>query len=219
MVVSDQPSQVGARAETEVPDGLQAEEGLLSRARAGDAEAFCRLAEAHEARLYRQAVALCREESLAEDLAAETLVEAWKSLARYAGGCRFSTWLYAILLHRHHKHLRRSKRVPIPLSDLRDPASTLDTLEPPHRSIEPPSPADQAVQADQATLLQRAIGRLPEKHRHVILLRFFEEASLEEIATALQCSVGTVKSRLHHGLEKLRRRGEIVNLFQERRDG
>ena len=59
---------------------------------------------------------------------------------------------------------------------------------------------------------------LPEKHRQVVLLRFFEDASLEEIAGALDCSVGTVKSRLHHALEKLRRMKNSVNFSEWRRD-
>ena len=57
---------------------------------------------------------------------------------------------------------------------------------------------------------------LPEKHRQVIHLRFYADASLEEIAAALGCAIGTVKSRLHHGLEKLRR--SQVNLSPTARD-
>ena len=89
---------------------------LLARARAGDAPAFCRLIEPLQARLLRQAVALAGDVSAAEDLVSETLVEAWKSLPRYDETCRFSTWLYAILLHRHQKSARRARSRPLALA-------------------------------------------------------------------------------------------------------
>ena len=89
---------------------------LLARACAGDADAFCRLAEPLQARLLRQAVALTGDVSAAEDLVSETLVEAWKSLPRYNQTCRLSTWLYAILLHRHRKAVRHARCRPVSLA-------------------------------------------------------------------------------------------------------
>src|SRR5438034_10321827 len=87
---------------------------LLSRAREGDAPAFCLLIEPLQARLLRQAVALCHDLSSADDLVSETLVEAWKSLSRYDETCRLSTWLYSILLHRHQQAVRRARWRPLP---------------------------------------------------------------------------------------------------------
>jgi len=173
---------------------------LLTQARTGDAEAFCELAKAHETRLFRQAVGLCRDEALAEDLLAETLLEAWRSLPRFDATCRFSTWLYAILLHRYLKSVRRMVSRPVslaqvPIAEAQQREQAQETL-PDLRN----SPADHAASQDTADVL-----RLPAKHQEVLLLRFFEDASLPEIAAALGCPVGTVKSRLHHALEKLRR--------------
>ena len=68
-----------------------------------------------------------------------------------------------------------------------------------------PSPVEAAFQNEAAVELNRCIERLPEKHREIIRLRFFEDASLPDMAAILGCSVGTVKSRLHHALEKLRK--------------
>ena len=89
---------------------------LLQRAQSGDANAFCAYCRPHEARLFRQAMALCGDHALAEDLAQDTLVEAWRCLRRYNGRCRFFTWLCAILLNRY-RNVRREKR-PVPLSRL-----------------------------------------------------------------------------------------------------
>jgi RNA polymerase sigma-70 factor, ECF subfamily len=187
---------------------------LLRRAREGDADAFCMVAQAHEQRLFQQALGLSRNAATAEDLAAETLVEAWKSIARFNGSCRFSTWLYAILLHRHQKLTRKLRSRPVPLSAL--PVAEADAGEEmlARLSDARSSPPEAAEQGEMAAQLRHALAALPEKHRQVVLLRFYEDASLPEIAAALSTSVGTVKSRLHHGLEKLRRMKSNAELLR-----
>jgi len=189
---------------------------ILTQARAGDAEAFCEVAQAHETRLFRQAVALCQDETLAEDLVAETLIEAWRSLARFDATCRFSTWLYAILLHRYLKWVRRAASRPVslarfPVAEARQRQQAQEALPDAGNS-----PADIVASRDAADAMRQAMTQLPDKHQTVLLLRFFEDASLQEIAAALGCSVGTVKSRLHHGLERLRRMN--LNLSELRGD-
>ena len=177
---------------------------LLTRARAGDAQAFCRLTEPLQTRLLRQAAALSGDVGAAEDLVAETLVEAWKSRARYDESCRFSTWLYAILLHRRQKWVRRARSRPVALAWL--PVFERDDVVARQENIPSPepSPAEDAARNETSAHLRACIDRLPEKHRRIILLRFFEDASLPDMAHVLGCPVGTVKSRLHHALEKLR---------------
>ncbi len=186
------------RAETTAPGEI------LRCARAGDAPAFCRLTGPLQARLLRQAAALAGDLSVAEDLVSETLVEAWKSLERYDESCRFSTWLYAILLHRRQKLARRARSRPLALAWL--PAFQRDDLAARHENLPSPepSPSENAAQNEISAGLRQCVSRLPEKHRRVILLRFFEDASLPDMALVLGCPVGTVKSRLHHALEKLR---------------
>jgi RNA polymerase sigma-70 factor, ECF subfamily len=176
----------------------------LARARAGDAQAFCRLTEPLQTRLLRQAAALSGDLSVADDLVSETLVEAWKSLARYDESCRFSTWLYAILMHRHQKWRRRASSRPVALASL--PATDCEDLVARQENIPSPepTPAELAALNEVSAHLRDSINRLPEKHRQIILLRFYEDASLPDTAHVLGCPVGTVKSRLHHALEKLR---------------
>jgi RNA polymerase sigma-70 factor (ECF subfamily) len=178
---------------------------LLARARAGDAPAFCHLIEPLQTRLLRQAVALTGDLSLAEDLVSETLVEAWKSLLRYNETCQLSTWLYAILLHRFQKSIRRARSRPVTFAWLSDFESKEVAEKQERISAPEPSPVEAVTQKEVFTRLRQCIDLLPEKHARVILLRFFEDASLPDMATVLDCSVGTVKSRLHHALEKLRK--------------
>ncbi|MCC6234575.1 MAG: sigma-70 family RNA polymerase sigma factor [Verrucomicrobiales bacterium] len=200
------------------PASIDDPQALLDRARAGCAESFCRVGRIHQVRLFRQALILSGEVREAEELAAETLVEAWRSLSRFDGSCRFTTWLYAILLHRFQKAARRPKSRPIPFSEL-DQAGASLAME----SMEPvpdpdPRPDTALVRRERDAELWGAVAELPLKHQQVLLLRFFEDASLAEIASVLELSLGTVKSRLHHALGKLRAHPTVVNLLREVRD-
>ena len=178
------------------------ERELIDRAQAGEAIAFERLAEQHAARLWRSALALGRDGHWAEDLAQETLVEAWRSLARFDGRCRFSTWLYGILRHRFLKGRRHQNAAGLSASDVLDQEQCIAR-----------SPDQSAEVSEDAQRVRRAVASLPEEHRLVVELRFFAGAKLDEIAAALGCPLGTVKSRLHHALEKLRQMNLAVNLF------
>jgi RNA polymerase sigma-70 factor, ECF subfamily len=175
---------------------------FLAQALAGDAEAFGELCRAYESRLVRQAMTLCGDAVLAEELAQDTLVEAWKCLRRYNGRCQFFTWLCAILLNRWRNTVRQKR--PLPFSSLaqhdkREPSNALSEL-PAEESL----PDEVAQRQDEAALLQKCVAALPAKHQQVIHLRFYVDDSIEGIAAALGCSVGTVKSRLFYALDKLR---------------
>ena len=175
---------------------------VVDRAQSGDTEAFGEICRAYETRLLRQALTLCGNPTLAEDLAQDTLVEAWKCLRRYNGHCQFFTWLCAILLNRYRNTVRQKR--PSPLSSLagsdRDQfQNNLDQL------TDQESRPDHAAQLrEQAALVLNCIQTLPAKHQQVIYLRFYVDDSMEGIAAALGCSVGTVKSRLFRALDKLR---------------
>jgi RNA polymerase sigma-70 factor (ECF subfamily) len=172
---------------------------LLARAQAGDADAFGELCRAYETRLLRQALALCGQPALAEDLAEDTLVEAWRCLHRYNGRCQFFTWLCAILLNRYRNTVRARQAVPFSALPTRGVEHGFDQV------VEPGTWPDEVAQRREETaLVQRCVAALPAKHQQVVHLRFFVGDSLEGIAAALGCSVGTVKSRLFHALDKLR---------------
>ena len=201
----------------ERPDILESAE-LLARARAGEADAFCQLAEAGETRLFRQAGVWCHNPATAEDLVVETLAEAWKSLPRFNQTCRFSTWLYIILLHRWQKLARKSRSRPMPLASLH-PAEGSERESLLERSPDAqPLPAEVLARKEMSAQLNQAIALLPPKLQPVVRLRFYEEASLPEIAGALALPLGTVKSRLYYALEHLRRMKSLMNLFHTSED-
>ncbi len=177
-------------------------QALLDLAQAGDAEAFGELCRSYEAPLLRQALTLCGNLALAEDLAEDSLVEAWRCVRRYNGRCQFFTWLCAILLNRYRNTLREKR--PFPFSTLsRDHQDEIQNriTDSPNRE---PAPDETVQLRERAEQVRKCIAALPAKHQQVIYLRFYVDDSLEGIAAALGCSVGTVKSRLFHALEKLR---------------
>jgi RNA polymerase sigma-70 factor (ECF subfamily) len=147
-------------------------------------------------------MALCGQTSLAEDLAQDTLVEAWRCLPRYNGRCQFFTWLCAILLNRYRNTLRRKRPMPFSAFPARDQDELQDGIG--QLADQASLPDEAAQRCEQAVLVQQCIQALPAKHQQVIHLRFYVDDSLEGIAAALGCSVGTVKSRLFHALDKLR---------------
>ena len=186
--------------------GIDAAEpqSLLLQAQAGDAEAYGELCRNHEGALLRHAASLCGNLSLAEDLAQDTLVEGWRSLRRYNGRCRFFTWLCAILLNRYRNTLRAKR--PVLFSAL----GFFGGKSSPYDVADDRNGPDQALALnEQVELVRRCVQALPAKHRQVVYLRFFVDDSLEAIAAAMGCSVGTAKSRLFHALEKLRQMKEL----------
>jgi RNA polymerase sigma factor (sigma-70 family) len=201
------PGLIPTFVEIETPDPHSS----LELALAGDLEAYGQVYRAHSTRLLRQAMALCGNVALAEELAQDTLVEAWKSLRRYNGRCEFFTWLCAILLNRYRNSLRSHR--PLPFSSLGSGdhdefANAIAKLR-----DQGSSPDEAAELSEQTALVRRCLELLPAKQQQVIYLRFYVDDSLEGIAAALGCSVGTVKSRLFHALDKLRAMNAINEQF------
>ena len=180
-----------------------ADSELLARAREGDLPAFSQMMEAQQSRLLGQAIAFSGDPHQAQDLVQETMIAAWKSLHRFDGSCQLFTWLYVILLRQHRRLLGWSSR--------RLPLATLEQQVTAERRGTAVETGNEEENSGEAELVRAMITALPAKHREVIRLRFYADASESEIATALGISTGTVKSRLHHALEKLRRMKEKVN--------
>ena len=181
---------------------VPASSDLLALAQQGDGDAFCELCRIYETPLLRQATKLCGDLALAEDLAQDTLFQAWKSIRRFNGRCQFFTWVCAILLNRYRNVVRRDRPVALSTLSTHGDDGAENILE--NLADSGASPDQLTEFSERAEFLRRCLARLPDKHREVIYLRFYVDQSLDGIAAALDCSVGTVKSRLFHALEKLR---------------
>lgn len=174
---------------------------VAEAARQVDKADFQTLIERHYAFVLRAALALAGRACEADDLAQETFLQALRSWQRFDGRSSPRTWLYAILLRVHRKRLRAATRAW---------RRWLTWFERRHAHAVNHDPDRQILADEWKTSLWSAVAQLPEAQQHALVLRYSEELSYEEIAEVLACPVGTVKSRIHHGLEGLKRRlGDI----------
>jgi RNA polymerase sigma-70 factor, ECF subfamily len=149
------------------------------------------LIDAHGDRLLRSAYLLCGDKTEAQDLAQETLLQAYKSARRFRGDSAVYTWLYGILRNLCYRHLRKQKRL------------VLGAELPAEEAIHP-SPGKELDQDYRATKLSKALQGLSPIHREMIALRFYENLKIHEIASRTGLSDGTVKSRLHYAVRRLK---------------
>jgi RNA polymerase sigma-70 factor (ECF subfamily) len=141
--------------------------------------------EAAVPRLLRAARAMGHPPEEAEDLVHDVLVDHLRARAGFRRDCALYTWLYGILVRRHVDLLRRKRPVKPVSADVPPPAS--------------PAEADERARG-----VQEAVDTLDEPYATVLRLRFFGGFAYEEIARLLAAPVGTVKSQVFHGLQKLR---------------
>jgi len=179
-----------------------ADADLVRRCRGGDTQAYGPLVARHDKRVYALVARVLGPTATADDVddvAQDVFVQAWRALPKFRGDARFSTWLYRIATNMAIKQWHRNKRRAQTVSEEELPNTVRAAL-----AILAPNPEDVAAQRARDGALRAAIDRLPEKQRTVILLHYFEEYTCEDIAALLECSVGTVWSRLHYGCRKLR---------------
>jgi len=133
------------------------------------------------------------DRQLAEDLAQETFLRLIRQRT-YRADRPFRPWLYAVAanLARDHHRSSRTRGAPAGESDMRDVADPR------------PGPEARAVDSERSRMVMAALTRLPPEYSATLLLRFFQDFSLTEIAAALDVPIGTVKSRLSVGTRRLR---------------
>jgi RNA polymerase sigma-70 factor (ECF subfamily) len=145
---------------------------------------------AHGNRLLRSAYLLCGDRTEAEDLVQETFLQAVKSAHLFRGESAIYTWLHGILLNLNRRRWRKQKRFIFDEEIVRQAAS--------------PNLQESEIDREfQTNLLSQAILALSAEHREVIVLRYYEELKLQQIAAQTGVSLGTVKSRLHYAMQCL----------------
>ena len=176
---------------------------LVRRCRRGETEAFGLLVARHDKRVYALVARVLGPGAApddVDDVAQDVFVQAWRALPKFRQDARFSTWLYRIATNMAIKQWHRAKQ------SHQRAVSSEDLPETVRAALADPraGPADEAQQRARDQALRTAIERLPEKQRTVVLLHYFEDHTCEEVAALLDCSVGTVWSRLHYACRKLR---------------
>lgn len=179
---------------------------LLTRAQNGDAEAFAEAFEGLRPTVFAVAARLVGPDE-AEDVTMETYLRAWKALPKFHGRSSLKSWLYRIAhncaIDAIRKRVRQREVYPEPGDDGRSLLEAVpdSTAEHPAAGLESEETRD---------VIDRALMKVPETHRLVLLLRYSDGLSYSEIAAATGLAPGTVMSRLFNGKRKLRQALEAM---------
>ena len=163
----------------------------LERIAKRDRGAFEELYREYGPRVFRFTVRMIRDETKAEEVTNDVMVEVWKSAGKFQGRSAASTWIFSIARHRALNAVRRKT---IPTTNLDDSPEPLDESE------DPLAATDESTTSN---LLHTAIEHLSRDHREVIELTFFQGLNYKEIAQIIECPEGTVKTRMYHAKKQL----------------
>ena len=186
----------------------QIDEALVKRAQAGDKRAFELLVSKYQRRILRLLSRILHNQSDVEDIAQETFLKAYRALPKFRNESAFYTWLYRIAGNTARNHIS-SKHNQVFVSDQIESQdgetfSLLDNL------TDGETPETHMHNREIVEALQEAIDDLPEQLRQAIELRELEGLTYEEIATVMDCPVGTVRSRIFRAREALSERLKAV---------
>jgi len=179
------------------------ERELIIAAQQGDIGAFKRLYETHKEAVYSLIFYLLGNTTLAEEVLQIVFVKAHKSLSNFRFEARFLSWLYRIAINECHTQQRRQSSY-VPLENVLGTGEELDSQ---------PTPDQLHAQGQRQEILQAAMLQLSENLREVVVLKYLEDLSYQEIATILQCSPGTVASRLNRALTQLEKNLQPLKKF------
>ena len=181
---------------------------LVERFKAGDEEAFDSLVDRHSTRAYQIAYSVLGNREDAEEVAQDAFIRMHRALPNFRGESEFTTWMYRIVINLARNKYRWNKTRMAAFHDSIDAPAEGDDVD--TRKIELPdtrnTPEEEAVYAELDQALQSELGKLPEAQRQVLVMRNVLDMSYEDIADAMKCKIGTVKSRLARSREELCRR-------------
>jgi len=176
---------------------------LVKQAQGGDTEAFDQLVGRYRTRVFAMIYNMVHNEQDAWDLAQDSFLKAWKSIARFRGQSSFYTWIYRIVMNVTIDSLRK-KQVRGGGAEF-DDAIQLKEIDPASRTVPHADalPHERMEQNEIRSRIDAAIAQLSPEHRAVILMKEIEDMQYHEIAESLGCSIGTVMSRLFYARKKL----------------
>lgn len=178
----------------------QADDLLVDRVRKGDRTAFDALVIKYQQKIVKLVSRYVREPSEALDVAQEAFIKAYEGIPSFRGDSAFYTWLYRIAINTAKNHLIAENRRPVEGGlDLQDP----EQYDAQSRAREVETPENLLLTEEIRLTVDRAIADLPEDLRTAIMLRELEGLSYEEIAAAMSCPVGTVRSRIFRAREAI----------------
>ena len=185
---------------------------LIQKCKEGDTKAFYALVQRYQKKLFSVAFGMVHHPDDAMDVVQEAFLKAYRYLPKFQGNSSFYTWLYRIVVNLCIDFLRKEGRYrSVDYDDALEITESKATMELPGPGLPcEGNPMESLKNKELGEQIWSAIQCLSPNHRAVITLREIEQMSYEDIAATLECSKGTVMSRLHHARAKLR---EILNSY------
>jgi len=182
---------------------LPEEDALVTALSQGEEQAYEILIQRYQQPVYNLVCRLLNDPTDASDIVQEVFLKVFRNIARFRGNSSLKTWIYRIAVNEAYNHRRwfsRHLRREVALAPDTDAPTYADSLADPSRT-----PFDLAADRETRALVESALEILNPKFRAAVVLRDIEDLSYEEIASVLEVSLGTVKSRILRGREALRK--------------
>jgi len=166
---------------------------ILEKCRGGDKNAFAQLVDGHRRIIEGTAFGILKNREALKEVVQEVLIRIFKGIGSFKGNCKLSTWIYRITFNESMRYLQKSSN---------RTATSLDLVE------DVPAPDTCALQGllskEQKNIMRNCINELPPDFKQTVMLHYFEDMKLEEIAVKLNVPQGTVHSRIGRAREMLR---------------
>ena len=176
------------------------DEKLVRSAQRGDMDAFEELVARHRDKIYARAFSMMRSEDEALDVSQEAWVKGWQRLKQFQGESSFVTWMTRIVINLCLDQLRKQKRQKAEsIEQLADDSGGVERQMP----VVTTNPTEGLERRELRARIDRALTQLSYEHRTVLILHEFEELEYKEIAKRMQCSIGTVMSRLFYARRRM----------------
>ena len=185
------------------PESPDSDRMLVARTVAGDDRAFELLVIKYQRRIQRLIGRMVRDVDLVEDIAQETFIRAYRALPKFRGDAQFYTWLYRIAVNTAKKFLMDLKRNPTVSENSFKSGDGDETSYLENELTTTETPEAILASKEIADMVNAALAALPEELRQAITLREIEGLSYEDIAQAMACPIGTVRSRIFRAREAI----------------
>lgn len=163
---------------------------LINNIRTGSEESFDQLMQMYQTHVYNVAFSYTKSSESAMDISQDVFMKVYKNLARFRGESQFKTWLTRIAYNESYNWSKKNKKY-MQMENLNDFDGSMEQK-------------DEVLAEENRTILLRSLYELNTRYRLAVVLRYFENYSIREIATVLECSEGVVKNMLFRSLQKLK---------------
>ncbi|HEY0668442.1 MAG TPA: sigma-70 family RNA polymerase sigma factor [Sphingobacteriaceae bacterium] len=174
--------------------------GLVNRAKDGDQKAYADLMQRYKDSIYFMALKMVNNKDDAMDLTVETFGKAFENLEKYKPDFAFSTWLFRIATNNCIDFIRKKRISLVSIDTLNDDGGEERPLQIKSDTL---NPEEESIKRQQSKELKDIVDKLPQRYRTLIVLRYFDELSYEEIAKQLDLPLGTVKAQLFRARDLL----------------